>query len=143
MSKETIEIEKIFLQKFAEFTSLVVSELNSLRSQVQSHLQKEASVESQQTKYKQAVNKVASALYNSDLEFITGDFDHRKFIKLASEDPSYLARTFEKVCNAADVSLIGKPARVAAIKKQAAYDPVYNRAFGNKNLQDEVEDWDE
>lgn len=144
MSKETIEIEKIFLQKFAEFTSLVVAELNHLRSQVANNLQKEAGIANGKVQYKAAVSKVAAALYNSDLEFVTGDFDHRKFIKLASEDPTYLARTFEKVCNAADVSLIGKPARVAAMKKQASYDPVYASAFGNKNLiEDGVLDWED
>lgn len=142
MSQDTIQIEKLFLHKFAEFTSLVVSELNSLKSQLTEQLQKEASLNQARESYKQTVIKVANALYNSDLEFITGDFDQRKFIKLACEDPSYLARTFEKVCNAADVSLIGKPARVAAIKKQAAYDPVYAQAFGfNKSLNEEGLIW--
>jgi hypothetical protein len=144
MSKETIEIERIFLHKFAEFTSLVVSELESLRAQVQGHIQKEASTESSKIQYRQAVGKVANALYNSDLEFVTGDFDHRKFIKLATEDPSYLARVFEKVCNAADVSVMGRPARVAAMKKQAVYDPVYAHAFGNQQLiDDNIMDWED
>lgn len=143
MNKETIEIEKIFLQKFAEFTSLVVAELNHLRAQVNNNLQKEASTESNKAKYQQAVAKVATALYNSDLD-IAGDFDHRKFIKLANEDPTYLAKSFEKVCNAADVSLIGRPARVAAIKKQASFDPVYAHAFGNNQLiDDNIQDWEE
>jgi len=144
MSKETIEIERIFLQKFAEFTSLVVAEVNNLRAQVQGYMQKEASADSDKDQYKQAVSKVATALYDSDLEFVTGDFDHRKFIKKAGEDPTYLARTFEKVCKAADVSLIGKPARVAAIKKQGAFDPVYARAFGLKqNLDSNIMDWED
>jgi hypothetical protein len=144
MNQNTIQIEKLFLHKFAEFTNLVVSELNSLKDQLSDQLQKEASLNRTKENYKQAVIKVAGALYNSDLEFITGDFDQRKFIKLASEDPSYLARTFEKVCNAADVSLIGKPARVAAIKKQAAYDPVYAQAFGfSKNLNEEHLHWED
>ena len=143
MNKETIEIEKIFLQKFAEFTSLVVAELNHLRAQVNNNLQKEASTESNKAKYQQAVAKVATALYNSDLD-IAGDFDHRKFIKLANEDPTYLAKSFEKVCNAADVSLIGRPARVAAVKKQASFDPVYAHAFGNNQLiDDNILDWEE
>ena len=143
MSKDTIQIEKTFLQKFAQFTTLVLSELNNLRSQLNDKLQKEASSEDKKAAYRIAVNKVATALYNSDLDFVTGDFDHRQFCKKASEDPSYLARTFEKVCNAADVSLIGKPARVAAIKKQAAYDPVYAHAFGLKNTDEDVFDWEE
>lgn len=144
MNKEIIEVDRKFLQKFAEFTSLVVAELNSLRSQIASHMQKQASDDSSKLKYKQAVTKVATALYNADLDFVTGDFDHRKFIKLASEDPTYLAKTFEKVCNAADVSLIGKPARVAAIKKQASFDPVYVHAFGfNQTNDNGILDWEE
>ena len=142
MSKGMIEVDRGLLQKFAEFINLTVAELRSLRAQVNTHLQKEANDKQQ---YRQAVSKVASALYNSDLDFITGDFDHQKFIKLASEDPTYLARTFEKVCNAADVSLIGRPARVAAIKKQGNYsDPVYAHAFGLKQQPDEsIMDWED
>lgn len=135
MSKDTIEIEKMFLQKFAEFTSLVIAELNYLRSQ---NLQKQASLNEGKASYKQAVVKVANALHNSDLDYVTGDFDYQKFIKKASEDPTFLARTFEKVCNAADVSVMGKPARVAAIRKQAEFDPVYARAFGLRNYQTET-----
>jgi len=144
MNKETIEIEKVFLQKFAEFTSIAIAEINSLRAEVKSKMQKEAGEDSNKIRYQVALKKVANALYNSDLDFITGDFDHRRFIKLASEDPSYLARMFEKVCNAADVSLIGRPARVAATRKQASYDPVYARAFGQQQLTDDgILDWED
>jgi len=144
MSKETIEVEKIFLQKFAQFTNLVLTELNNLREQVSEHLQKEASTESDKMKYKQAVSKVASALYNSDMDYLTGDFDQKKFLKQASADPTYLAKTFEKVCNAADVSVMGRPARVAAMKKQAVYDPVYAHAFGaNQLVEENIVDWED
>jgi hypothetical protein len=138
MSKDTIEVDKILLQKIAEFTNIVLSEIKSLREQVNNNLQKEAGADLKKEKYQTAVQKVAKALYDSDLDFITGDFDQRKFIKLAIEDPSYMARMFEKVCNAADVSLIGKPARVATIKKKAEYDPVYARAFGQTADYDSV-----
>lgn len=131
MSKNNIEIEKEFLLKFAEFTKLVVSELKGLREQNSFFMKKQASADSEQERYQASLIKVANALYNSDLEFVTGDFDRRKFIKRAMEDPSYLAKTLEKVCNAADVSLIGKPARVAAHNKVASYyDPVHARALG-------------
>jgi hypothetical protein len=139
MSK-TIQIETEFLTKFAEFTNLAISELNNLRTQVNAQMQKQAQDESVKENYRQAVLKVANALYNSDLEFITGDFDPRKFTKRALEDPSYLARTLEKVCNASDVFSIGTPARVAANKNIATYDPVYARAFGfSKHSNDLLE----
>ncbi|NBQ68977.1 MAG: hypothetical protein EBU46_09160, partial [Nitrosomonadaceae bacterium] len=63
------------------------------------------------------------------------------FLKKAKEDVSYLARTLEKVCNAADIALIGKPARVAnKQQKEAEYDPVMAKAFGysaNASIIDE------
>lgn len=41
-----------------------------------------------------------------------------------------MVRTLEKVCEAADIAQIGKPARVAARPKEAEYDPVMEIAFG-------------
>jgi hypothetical protein len=144
MNQETIQVDRSFLQKFAEFTKLVLSELDNLREQISDNMQKEASLQEDQIRFEAALTKAANAMYNSDLDFITGDFDHRKFIKLAKNDPTYLARTLEKVCNAADVSLIGKPARVAAVRKKAEFDPVYAQAFGySNNMSDGVIDWDE
>jgi HSP90 family molecular chaperone len=137
MNSKTVQIDTLFLQKIAEFTKLALSEIHNLRATVKEQLQKEASAEQSDAQYRQAVKKVASALYNSDLDFVTGDFDHQQFIKVATADPSYLAKTFEKICNASDVSSIGRPARVAAIKKQASYDPVYARAFGSNYLLDD------
>lgn len=143
MSENNILIDKIFLQKIAQFTNIVLNELANLREQVNSNLQKEAGLDEQKEQYKVQVQKVAKALYDSDLDFVTGDFDQRKFVKKAVEDPSYMASMFEKVCNAADVSLIGKPARVASVKKKAEYDPVYARAFGARADNDGLIDWDE
>mgnify|MGYP000966961232 CR=1 FL=1 len=143
MSKNNENIETNLLLKFAEFTKLVLKEIRSLREENAFHMKKQASADEEKARYQESVIKVANALYNSDLEFVTGDFDRRKFIKRAMEDPSYMARTLEKVCNAADVSLIGKPARVAANKKVANYDPVYVRAFGvSRDDNDTVTDLD-
>jgi hypothetical protein len=138
-----ILIDKELLVKFAEFTSAVMTELRDLRGKVEYHQTKVAQDCLETEQYQQAVIKVANALYDSDLDFVTGDFDRRKFIKKAMEDKTYLAKTLEKVCNAADVSLIGKPARVAANKKVASNDPVYARAFGySSNNSDFIIDLD-
>ncbi len=64
MSKEKIEVDRNFLHKVAEFTSLVLAEVQSLRKQVQGHLQKEANSQSQKGTYKQSVTKAAKALFD-------------------------------------------------------------------------------
>lgn len=128
-NKVVIEVEPAFLQKFAEFTKLALAELHRLRAQLSNQLQKEASENIKKAEYHNALVKVANVLNESDFDFVTGTYDSRTFIKKASEDPSYLAKVLMKVCEAADVSLIGKPARVATNRK-VANDPVYNRAFG-------------
>lgn len=142
-SQNKVLIDINFLQKIAEFTRIALSEVNRLKKEAaEAKFQKNAADQEQELKYRQAVKKVATALYNSDFDFVTGDFDQKDFIKRAMSDPSYLARKFEQVCNAADVSLIGKPARVAAVKnKQAEYDPVYARAFGLRSASDFI--WEE
>jgi hypothetical protein len=137
MSKEaTIQIETELLVKFAEFTKLILGEIRSLKNKEAYYIQKQASEELQEEKYYEAVSKVANALYNSDLDFITGDFDRRKFIKRAMEDHTYVARTLEKVCNAADVGSIGKPASIKVAKNNAYNDPVYAKAFGYNPTED-------
>lgn len=128
--KKTVQIETELLQKFAEFTTAVMRELADLRASKDYSLRKQAEQEEERERYLASVVKVADALHDSDFDFVTGDFNRQQFIKRAMQDPSYLARTLEKVCNAADVSLIGKPARVAATKSKAIIDPVYARAFG-------------
>lgn len=142
MSKK-IEVDKVLLQKFAEFIDIALSEIKGLRNQVSYHLTKQAEQNTTLERYQESVIKVSNALYNSDLDFVVGDFDRRKFIKRAMEDPSYLARTLEKVCNAADVTNIGKPARVAVNKQAAMNDPVYARAFGLSREVETLIDLDE
>ncbi len=142
MSKELIEIDTIFLQKFAEFTNIVISELKNLREQLSTQMNKEASYDIQKERYRTSVTKIADALYDSDLDFIIGG-DRQKFIKRASDNPLFVAEAFGKVCEASGVSLIGRPARVAASKKVASYDPVYAKAFGfspNHELIMDLED---
>jgi hypothetical protein len=56
------------------------------------------------------------------------------------EDPVFIVRTLEKVCEAADVAQIGKPARVAARPKEAEYDPVMAAAFGYDQSKGIIDD---
>lgn len=139
INKESIKVEKILLQKFAEFTKLVMSELKDLKLQLSEQMKKEASQNDQQQAYHESVVKIADSLEASDFDFIISG-DRKKFIKKAASNPQVLAAAFEKVCEAADVSLIGRPARVAANKKIANTDPVYARAFGFSNSSDGVLD---
>lgn len=135
---KSIEVDSFFLQKFAEFTKVVLSELNSLRNQLNTQMKKEAQYDTSQEDYRNSVRKIADTLHNSDFDFIIGE-NRQKFIKRASDDPHYVAEAFEKVCEASGVSLIGRPARVAASRKVASYDPVYARAFGtnsNSSIRD-------
>jgi hypothetical protein len=120
--------EGFFLQKVAEFTKLAISEIEDLKEQIQD-FRKQAAVESlRERRLNLALEKAADALYKSD--FITDSYERKEFLKKAKEDPSYLARTIEKLCDAADVASIGSPARVAKPKQAEEYDPVMARAFG-------------
>lgn len=130
MKNNQISVDPVFLQKFAEFTKLVMNRISALEEQVSYHQLKQANVNTEQEKYVQSVIKVADALYDSDLEFVAGDFDRRKFIKRAVEDKSFLAQTLVKVCQASDVASFGKPSKTTITKKASYYDPVYARAFG-------------
>ena len=119
------------LQKVAQFTKISISKIDELEDEVHALRIKEAAEESRKQKFQSAIEKAARILYEAD--FITDDLEKRKFLKRAKEDPSYLVDVLEKVCNAADVALIGSPARVAAKTKQAGYspdDPVARMAFG-------------
>jgi hypothetical protein len=126
------EDQTFFLQKVAQFTNIALNEIEALEDRVIQLRKKEAAEKhtaiEKQAKLEFALEKAARALYESD--FLTDDFEKRKFLKLAKEDPSYLADVLERVCKAADVSLIGIPARVAAKNKNAEYDPVAAKAFG-------------
>ena len=125
-----------FLQKVSEFIKVAVNESEmltdktaELEARLLEYRKKEAAQQITSDRLDVALKKAADALYDAD--FITDDIERRNFLKKAKEDPSYLARTLEKVCNAADLALIGKPARVAnKQQKEAEYDPVMAKAFG-------------
>lgn len=141
-----MDLNKKFLQKVADFVKIAVNEAGhlsdktaELEAEVLQYRKKEAAEAIARDRLDVALKKAADALYDAD--FITDDIERRNFLKKAREDVSYLARTLEKVCNAADVALIGKPARVAnKQQKEAEYDPVMAKAFGfsaNASIIDE------
>lgn len=118
-----------FLQKVAQFVKLAIDEIDA-RNENLVELRKTAAAEARrQNNYQESLSKAAHALYEAD--FITDEIERKKFLKKASEDPSYLSSVIVKVCNAADVALIGSPASVAVRQKQGEeFDPVKARAFG-------------
>jgi len=115
---------ELLFQKVAEYVKTTASEVEKLNAEISQLKEKRASDDDF---YEAAIRKAAQALYESD--FISEMTERAVFIKKAKESPAYLASVIEKVCNAADVSLIGKPARVTS-RKQAEFDPVAARAFG-------------
>ena len=119
----------IFLQKVAEFVKLAIDELDTRHERIL-EMSKTAQLQSRkQEGYHTSLQKAAAALYDAD--FLTDEVERKRFLKRASEDPSYLSSVIVKVCNAADVTLIGSPARVAVRQKQGEeFDPVKARAFG-------------
>jgi hypothetical protein len=129
-----------FLQKVGEFTNIALDEIGDLKTQVRQQRVKEAAIQQNAEKRAQALEKAlmkaAQALYESD--FITDDTERKEFLKSAKENPVFIANMLEKVCKAADVSLIGIPARVAIRKKTAEFDPVMARAFGLDNTSSHV-----
>lgn len=141
MSKNQILVDRKFLHKFAEFVTITVNELNKLQAQVANTISKEAAAANLQSEYERAVTKVAKAMYSSD--FLTDDSEYHRFIKRAKTDKLYLANTLIKVCEAADVSVMGRPARVAASKSKSIDDPVYQRAFGKRRGVNELIELDD
>lgn len=141
----------LFLNKVASFVKVAVVEIENLqdaaqeanRKEAEFHRKEAAEIVKKET-YRQSLKLAAKALYEAD--FITDDNERKKFLKKAEDDPSYLSKVIEKVCNAADVSLIGLPARVAArTEKQGEYyDPVRIKAFGlddsNNFLLEDIQD---
>jgi hypothetical protein len=115
----------------AQFVKLAIDETERLEDSVLELRKKEAAESLSKERYEFALRKTADALYNTD--FLTDEHEKRTFLRKAAEDPVYVVKFLEKVCEAADVAPIGKPARVAAKPKEAEYDPVYARAFGLRN----------
>ena len=126
-----IKVDKVFLQKVAEFTSIVLDKVAELEARLTVQLKKEAAEVESKEKYDYSLRKAAKALYDAD--FLFDSDDQRQFLSKASEDSSYVPKMLEKVCKASEVSLIGTPARVAHSKVAVANDPVYSKAFGTRS----------
>jgi hypothetical protein len=127
-----------FLSAVANFVKLAIDSTEDLQDQVLAHKKAAAIEHLNEEKYRIELHKAADSLYDSD--FLTDEQEKRKFLRKAAEDKVYVVRTLQKVCEAADVAQIGKPARVAARPKQAEYDPVMAAAFGydsNRGIMDE------
>ena len=128
-----------FLQTAAQFIKLAIDVNDDLQDQLLSQKKAAAVDELNKEKYRVALTKAADALYDTD--FLTDETEKRTFLRKAAEDPIYVVRTLEKVCEAADVAQIGRPARVAARPKEAEEDPVMIAAFGGgssfRNLIDD------
>jgi hypothetical protein len=115
--------------KVAQYVE-VVSDRLDVQAQTLAGLQKEAHLrEIREVAYRQALKKAAQVLYETD--FFSEEAERRKFLKEAAADPNVVVATLIKVCHAADVALIGTPARVALKNKQGEeFDPVKAKAFG-------------
>ncbi len=130
-------IEKNCLQNVSKFIKLAVDQVKQLETDLDLVTKREKVAQTLLTyknkNFEKSLIKAAEALYNSD--FFSEEEEKNIFVKKAKEDPAYLSGVLCKVCEAADVSLIGQPARVAArSKKQGDYDPVEARAFGYGRL---------
>lgn len=128
---------KEFLQNVVSFVKLASSEVKNVSTKVaeleyelHDYKKKEAANSIEDLRYAAELKKLADALYDTD--FLTDEFEKKNFLRKAAEDKIYVARFFGKVCEAADIAPIGRPARVAAKPKEAQYDPVMSRAFGNR-----------
>ena len=124
-----------FLHSVVEFVKIATSEVKSasdkvaeLQDELLDYKKKEAAAAIEDQRYAVELRKLADALYDTD--FLTDEFEKKNFLRKAAEDKIYVARFFGKVCEAADIAPIGRPARVAAKPKEAQYDPVMARAFG-------------
>jgi hypothetical protein len=117
-----------FLQTVASFVKLAIDNSEELQEKLYQQRKEAAIADLNKEKYRVALHKAADALYDSD--FLTDEQEKKTFLRKAAEDPVYVVRTLEKVCEAADVAQIGRPARVAARPKEAEYDPVMAAAFG-------------
>ena len=126
-----------FLSQVASFIKLAIDSNDELKEKLYHRIKQAAVEDLNKEKYRIALNKAADALYDSD--FLTDETEKRMFLRKAAEDPVYVLRALEKVCEAADVAQIGRPARVANKVKQSEWDPVMEAAFGfnSKGIIDE------
>jgi hypothetical protein len=118
---------KAALLKIEGFVKIALSEISELKQQLHTLQTREnEKLASHDRELELALKKAAEAMYSSD--FINDDDEKKTFIKKAKEDPTYLAKIVERVCNAADVAYMGKQATVKSSTQSD--DPVIRRAFG-------------
>jgi hypothetical protein len=127
-----------FLQAASEFIKMALDINEDLKDKLMTKTKEAAVEELNKEKYRIALQKAADALYDSD--FLTDEHEKRTFLRKAAEDPIYVVRTLEKVCEAADVAQIGRPARISARPKEAEYDPVMDAAFGINSTRNIIDD---
>lgn len=111
------------LAKIEDFVKVALDEISELSDKV---AELETSKVSTDKELDKALKKAAEAMYSSD--FINDEEEKLTFMKKAKEDPKYLAKIVERVCQAADVAYMGKTATVKA--STHTDDPVLKRAFG-------------
>ena len=111
------------LAKIEDFVKVALDEISELSDKVAELENSKVSADKELDK---ALKKAAEAMYSSD--FINDEEEKLTFMKKAKEDPKYLAKIVERVCQAADVAYMGKTATVKA--SNHTEDPVLRRAFG-------------
>jgi ribosome-binding ATPase YchF (GTP1/OBG family) len=115
------------LSSVENFVKVALDEISTLRAALETQQEKQAAEKLAVSKtVEQSLRKAAEAMYSSD--FLNDEDEKSVFVKRAKEDPNFLARVVERVCQAADVSYMGKIASVKA--SPATDDPVMRRAFG-------------
>ena len=121
-----------FLAQVSQFIKLAIDNTEAMQEKLYMQQKQAAIHDLDKEKYRVALQKTADALYDAD--FLTDETEKRMFLKKAAEDPIYIMRTLEKVCDAKDVAQIGKPARISVKTKNAddTFDPVYFAAFGSQ-----------
>jgi flagellar hook-basal body complex protein FliE len=121
--------------KVKEFVKVAISQVEELENKVAELEDTVENYTEKQAGFSSALEKAAKALCDSD--FITDD-KGEIFIKKAQENPAYLAKVIEKLCEASDVMTIGRPSSVSN-KQASAYDPVMARAFGRRTAEGNYE----
>ena len=117
------------LAKIEKFVKVALEEITDLQEQLNQQKVKQAAVDQEARELNKALKKAAEAMYNAD--FINDEEEKSLFVKKAQEDPKYLAKIVERVCNASDVAYMGKMASVKS--SNSTDDPVMRRAFGYDN----------
>jgi hypothetical protein len=121
-----------------DFVKVALEEIDNLKTSLTQLKYKEAELaEKEERELHEALKLAAQALYDSD--FISDEYDKKKFVKKAKEDVKYLSTVIQKICQASDVSTFGEVASVKTAGDNSD-DPVMRKAFGydvNYNLLDD------